>query len=341
MSPSSPVSAVGDRVEVTPSTNTDDPDGIIGISICTNCRARFRVKRKNQNLIGKSIRCVKCHGEFVIALERPTQVEEAAIKNEEERKVSPKPKKKKRTKAQMLRHHLKVIKKNLMPLHLRLTALSSQGQCSEEQIRIWCIDVLRQVLDYPNEDIDTEYSALGQKIDIVLKNDGKVFMVIECKQMKSKLGTNVVNQGVNYATSKSADWVVVTNGHVWRLYRVIPVKGTDPLAVRVFDISLLDADGVSEADVENFYMLTKRAIFKGETEKMYHEVECLSHQSMVSAITSQTVVKSLRRALLQSYKKSSGQRLKFELEDVATRLRELLLPQDLSDMPANGCDSDD
>lgn len=341
MSTASPVSAVGERVVVSSHTAPTDGETIIGLAICTSCRARFRVKRKNENLIGKSIRCMKCHTPFVIAIETPTPVEAAAIKNEEEQKPTGKPRRKKRTKAQMLKHQLKSIKKSLMPLHLRLNAIASQEQSSEEQVRIWCIDVLRQVLGYTDSEIDTEFLALGQRIDIVLKLNGKVFMIIECKNTKSKLGLNVVNQGVNYATSKSADWVVVTNGHIWRLYRVIPVKGKDPLAVRVFDISLLDADGVSEADVANFYMLTKRAITKGETERLFHQVECLSHRSVVTSITSQTVIKSLRRSLILAYKKSSGQRLKLELEDVETRLRELLLPPDLSETPGSSCESDE
>ncbi len=302
------------------------------------------MQRKFQHMIGKSIRCPKCHGEFVVALDQPTPVEEAAIKNEEARNTAAdqpaSPKRKRKTQAQIRRHHLTAIKKAIRPLHLRLTQLASQDKCSEEQIRVWCIDVLRTVLGYPDADIDTELSALQQRIDIAIKHDGKVIMIIECKNVKSKLGQNVVNQAVSYAANKSADWAVVTNGQIWRLYRIIPVKGADPLVIQVFDVSLLDADGVSDRDVANLYMLTNRAITKGETEREYHQVSCLSNQSVISAIMTPRVTKAIRRTLIESYAKANNVRLKVHDDDVETRLREFLLPQDLSDEPTSTASAD-
>ncbi len=125
------------------STEATSTSPIIGISICTNCHSRFRVQQKYEAMVGKSIRCPKCHQEFVMKIETPTLVEQAAITNAEE----PSSKKRtKRTKIQIRKHHLSAIKKAMRPLHLRLSQLASQDKSSEEQVRVWCIDVLRNVL---------------------------------------------------------------------------------------------------------------------------------------------------------------------------------------------------
>lgn len=306
------------------------PTQIVGVSICTNCRSRFRVQHKHLALAGKSIRCPKCHREFVLKIEQPTLVEQAAIKNAEEPGTR---KRKKRTKLQIRKQHLTAIKKSIRPFHARLTQLASLDRSSEEQVRVWCIDVLRNVLGYKDIEIDTEMCALNQRIDIALKRDDKVFMVIECKNTKSKLPATAVNQAVAYAANKSADWAVVTSGQVWKLLRVFSVKGSDPWVIEVFDLSLLDADGVSDDDVANLYLLTSRAVFSGETEKMYHRVACMSNRNVLAAITTERVLRALRRSLLDSYQKSCKDTVKLTVEHVEDRVREMFLPADLSDPP--------
>ena len=317
-----------------PSARVDGESSIIGVSICNHCRARFRIQQKYQAMVGKSIRCPKCHQDFVIKLEQPTPVEQAAITNASA-EAQPAKRRKKRTKLQMRKHHLTSIKKAMRPFHTRLSQLASQEKCSEEQIRVWCLDVLRDVLGYKNEEIDTELSVLGERIDIALMNDGKVFMVIECKNARSRLTSAAINQAVKYAANKSADWAVVTSGHVWKLFRVCPVKGADPKIVGVFDISLLDADGVSDSDVANLYRLTRRSVFTGETETAYHRVACLSDENMLKAMATPRVLKALRRSLIEDYAKCAGEKVRLGEDDVEGRLQEICLPADLSDSPSN------
>ena len=304
---------------------------IAGIAICGNCQARFRVQQKHLALVGKTIRCPKCHQQFVLKVEKPTPIETAAIKIAEQ---PGKAKRKKRTKLQILRHRLSSIKKAMRPYHARLTQLASQDKCSEEQVRVWCIDVLRNVLGYKDIEIDTEMYALNQRIDIAIKRDDKVFMVIECKNTRSKLPASAVNQAVTYAASKSADWAVIPRGHVRNLGPVVPATAPDPRPAAVSDFRPLPPDGCSDADVANLYLLTSRALFKGETEKCHHQVACMSNPSMLSAITTPRVVKALRRSLIEAYLKTSKVRVRISEEEMEERIREMFLPADLSDPPS-------
>lgn len=305
-----------------------NPDQILGIAICTNCQKRFRFPKKHEALIGKSVRCPSCHQSFVVKLGIPSQVEQAAIKNEEQDQTAGKKTINRRSKSTIREQYLSRIRERLKTMHKRLTELA-ENNGSEEQVRVWCIDVLRDVLGYDNSHIDTEVCALGQRIDIALKEDDKIFLIVECKNTRSKLPSNVRDQAVMYSVNKSAEWAVASNGPIWKLWRVIPKKGQDPIVVPVFDISLLDEDGISEADIANFYLLTKRALFNGETMSEYHRQEAASDQRILRAMRTERVIGAVKKVLNESYRDEAGERAKLTDDFVAARLETMFLPEEL------------
>ena len=191
------------------------------------------------------------------------------------------------------------------------------------------MDVLRNVLGYDDADLDTEMTALGQRIDIAVKHNGKVLLVIELKNVRHKLPTAVREQAANYAASKSADWTVVTNGQVWKLYRIIPVKGHDPQIVEVFDIALFDDDGLSDNDIACFYLLTKRALTGSDSERRFHLKESLNDRRILAAINDEKIVKAMSKLLATTYRQENKVNVKLSSEDVRARLEDLFRPEDL------------
>lgn len=162
-----------------------------------------------------------------------------------------------------------------------------------------------------------------------IKHEGKVILIIECKNIRHKLPSSARDQAVMYAANKSADWTVVTNGQDWALYRVIPVKGHDPRIVEVFNISLFDDDGLSDWDVERMYLLTNRALLRGESEKEFHLVQCLDNQRLLLAMSSERVVRSACKFLIQSYQREFGEIVRVTADDVREQLKELTRPSEL------------
>lgn len=309
-------------------------DEILGMARCTNCQKRFLVPKKHENLIGKAIRCPVCRNSFVVSIEQPSPIEQAAIQNtkaSEEAKGVEEAKKKsrsRRSKLQIREEYTTKIRDSMGTLSRRLAAIYDQSG-SEEQIRIWCVDVLKDALGYDSSNIDTEVYALNQRIDIALCLDGNIFLVIECKNSRSRLNESVQNQAVMYAANKSAEWAVATNGAVWKLWRVKPRKGQDPEVIQVFQIELLDEDGLSDNDVSNFYLLTKRALFNGETLCEFHRQESVNDERLLRAIQSPRVISAMTRALAESYLQECEESVKLTDEFVAARLETLLVPDEL------------
>jgi hypothetical protein len=311
-------------------------DELLGVSTCTTCHKRFRVTKKFERFIGKTIACPKCTRPFVIQLEAVSPIEQAAIASAShssngsmaDSSATAAQKRKKRTRAEVRKAAYKQIKKGFGPCMKQLQAMSELDSLSEERIRLWCVDVLRTALGYKDADLDYEVSATNKKVDIAVKHEGDVIMIIECKKLDT-LKEAHRQQALNYAMSRSAPWAVVTNGRTWELLRVIPVKGQNPQCVNVFSIALLDEDGLSAYDVERMYLLTKKALLRGETETEYHLAQCFDKNRLVSALFTDRSIAAIRRSLVDSYKKEFKQRMKITDDDVYEELKSLVRPDEL------------
>ena len=300
---------------------------LIGIAVCDECESRIRVLEKHRPIIGKAVRCPRCHTNFTLEVEQATQTELIAIETEEDAEQKRKPKKR-RTKSEIRDEHIEQCREGFRALHARLKSISEDPKSSEEQVRVWVMDALRTALGYGDEQLDTECRALGNRVDIAIKDGDRIKVVIECKNMRSRLRNNVRDQVGVYAATLSAEWAVVTNGDIWKLYRVTPRKGQTPKMELVFDVALLDEDGVSDADAEHLYLLTERAMFIGDTDREFHEVICTSQPRLYEALFSDRVLNAVRVELTDTYKAEADQRVKLEVDDVRTAIHDLLTPLD-------------
>jgi predicted Zn finger-like uncharacterized protein len=297
---------------------------LLGMAVCDECNSRIRVFKRHESLIGKTVRCPRCHTNFNLTLETPTNVEMISLEAEEEEKK----RFTRRSKDQIRASHIQNTLEGFRALHGQLKQVYDSPKSSEEQVRIWCVAALQSALGFNHAQIDTEVKVLNGRVDIVIKNGDTVQMIIECKNIRTPLKNNVRDQAATYAATLSAPWAVVTNGDIWKLYRIVPQPGKAPRMDLVFDIALLDEDGISEADSANLYLLSHRALSSGDTENEYHSVRCTSDVQIHKALSSERVVDAIRLELTQSYKLENNQNVKITNEDVKTAIEDLIDPLD-------------
>ena len=206
----------------------------------------------------------------------------------------------------------------------RIATQIAKGKRNEEETRRWCVDLLRSAMGYKDSEIETELSVLGQRVDIALKKGSHVFMVIECKAATMKLNNAAICQAANYAVALGADWAVVTNGHTWMLFHVAPVRGGEPDVVMIFDVSILDDDGLSKDDVGYLYLLTKGAVASGETMQSFHEVNCMMTDRLKAALSCDEAVSAVVRRLESDYRTSTGVTVTITHDQVRTLVVDLL-----------------
>src|SRR4051812_34306163 len=82
-------------------------------------------------------------------------------------------------------------------------------------------DLLQDVFGYDKyAEITSEHMIRGTFCDLAVKLDGALALLIEVKAIGLELKDAHIKQAVDYAANQGCDWVVLTNGIVWRVYKV-------------------------------------------------------------------------------------------------------------------------
>lgn len=153
------------------------------------------------------------------------------------------------------------------------------------------------------DNLTGEYRIKGSFADFVIRKDGKHFVIIEVKAISSKLNDKHLYQAVSYAASEGVEWVILTNGAEWQLYRVLFNKPVEHELV--FEVSLLDEGMKPKEKADLLYLLTPEAQRKDELEVFYQRKRALSANNIAKLLLSESVLTKLRAEI----KTDSGNRV--------------------------------
>lgn len=171
------------------------------------------------------------------------------------------------------------------------------------------------------EDVSGEHRIRGNYADFALKLDGKLFAIIEVKQVDTVLNSKHLYQAVTYAANLPVDWVVLTNGHDWQLYRVIFGKPIDQNLV--FKVDLLGQAAKPKEVVEQLYLLSREAQRKDELTAYYEKRTLLSGANIAKVMLTEPMLSTLRTEM----RRASGQLV--PMDELAQLLVEEVLREDV------------
>lgn len=143
------------------------------------------------------------------------------------------------------------------------------------------------------------------------------------------MGKNEINQAVGYAMKLSVPWAVLTNGDIWRLYRIIQSPGRHPELHEVFDVALLDEDGNSDADADKLYPLSKRCMTTSDIENAWEKEDASSKPRLMKALFSERVVKAMRKELNDSYKAEFGKNADLDVDLTREEMEDCFIAKEL------------
>ena len=158
-------------------------------------------------------------------------------------------------------------------------------------------DLLSEVLGYDKyADLTSEFAIRGTYCDLVVKIDDKVSQVVEVKAIGVELDDRHVKQAIDYAANQGVEWVILTNGMIWRLYRVVFAKPIDKKLVAQIDLCSIDLR--QESNIEALYLFTKEGVKKGAHIELHARQEATSRFLLAALIVSnESVLSAIRREL--------------------------------------------
>lgn len=160
--------------------------------------------------------------------------------------------------------------------------------------------ILSEVLGFDKyTDITTELAIRGTFCDLALKVNGKIEILLEAKAVGIELKEQHVKQAVDYAANKGIDWVILTNGVSWKVYKILFLKPIqNPI---VFDLDLLKLRTKGNEDIELFSYLSKEAISKLSLEDYYTQKQATNKFMVGNLLTEEPVLNAIRKELRNIY----------------------------------------
>lgn len=172
------------------------------------------------------------------------------------------------------------------------------------------------VLGYDGlQDITREAELKRKYVDICVKVDGVVRLLVEAKAADQKLRDRYIEQAQLYASQNNFRWVVLTNGVDWHLYHLTFEEGIE--YERAFSVSLDNPELFDEA-AGKLAILHKQSLKKGELERFWEKATALGPESIGKALFTDRVIALIRREI----RRDTG--ILIDPEDLAKSLHEML-----------------
>lgn len=189
-------------------------------------------------------------------------------------------------------------------------------------------DVFADILGYDKYgEITSELAIKKCFCDIAIKLNDKVKLLVEVKSAATNLKENHLTQAVNYGANSGIDWVVLTNGIEWKVFKILFTKPVEHELVYSFNFLHLNAK--KDADIEMLYMLSKDSLLKSKNSSLdaYHAQRQLMNKVMLGQIIlSPPVLDSIRKVL-----KKLAPEAKVTNEELADSIADEVLKREVSE----------
>ena len=177
-----------------------------------------------------------------------------------------------------------------------IIASAKSRDANESDTVIIVTDILSEVFGYDKySEITSECSIRGTWCDLAIKIDSKFEYLIEVKAIGLDLKDSYTKQAVDYSANQGTDWVILTNGEIWRIYKVTFAKPI--LSELVLEINFSNLNPKKLSDIEVLFNLSREGWMKSALGEFHTQQQALSRFFMGALVVSSPVLEVLRREL--------------------------------------------
>lgn len=161
-------------------------------------------------------------------------------------------------------------------------------------------DMLSDLFGYDKySEITSEQAVKKTFCDLAIKINGKVRFVIEVKAAGLDLKEDHIRQAVDYGANAGVDWVILTNGGSWKVFKIIFGKPVSNELVYEFDFTQLNVK--KESDLELLYYVCKESLGKSALADFHMQKQTISKFSVGQVILSEPIIDSIRKVMKKLY----------------------------------------
>ena len=205
----------------------------------------------------------------------------------------------------------------------KVFALARDRDINESDTVVIIADFLSEALGFDKySEITTEFAIRGTYCDLAIKIGGTVQYLVEAKAIGVTLKETHLRQAISYASNNGVEWVILTNGVFWQVYRL---RFEQPIrSDLVFTLDVLEASPRDSEVLERLFLLTKEGISKSAIEEFHERKDACSPFLIGAVLQSDQVLGVLRREL-----KRVSPKARIEVDELRSVLKEEVLKRDV------------
>ena len=186
---------------------------------------------------------------------------------------------------------------------------------NEADTVIRIIKIFEDVFEYDVlSEITKELQIRDRYVDIAVKLNGVIKLLIEVKAAGIELNDKHIEQAKNYAANGNYRWVLLTNGTAWKLYHLTFEEGIED--EKVFSIDLTK-DTIDDA-IKCLSLLSRESVSKNGLDDYWTKYTALGPESIGKALFSEETLWEMRKVIRKR------ESFLVDIEDLATALQNML-----------------
>lgn len=186
-------------------------------------------------------------------------------------------------------------------------------------------DILADVCGYDKyHEVTSQYAIRGTFVDLAVRVDDDIRFLIEVKAIGIELKDIHVKQAIDYAANEGIEWVVLTNGAMWRVYKVH--FGQPIEKILVCEVDLIALGPKSDEIIECFGNLSREGFSKGTMADLLHQKQVTNKFTIAALLISDDVLDDIRKEV-----RRLGSGVKVDVEYLRSLLTNEIIKRDLID----------
>lgn len=157
-------------------------------------------------------------------------------------------------------------------------------------------DMLADIFGYKKyTEITTEFAIRGTYCDLAVKVDANVRFLIEAKAIGVALKDNHVKQAIDYGANHGIEWVVLTNGVIWQVYKIHFKQPIDKALI--FEIDILETSPKNQQMLECFGNLSREGFTQSSMTAFFQQQQATNKFSLAALLTTEPIITSIIKEL--------------------------------------------
>ena len=196
---------------------------------------------------------------------------------------------------------------------------------NESDTALIVTDVLAEVMGYAKyTEITSEYMIRSTYCDLAVALEGRLAVLIEVKAIGAELKENHIRQAVDYAANQGCDWVALTNGVEWQVYKVSFGRPIEHELIVGFNF--LELNPRKQDDVRLVWLLSKEGWQKSRLNEFADQRQALSRFTLAAVLLADPCLKVVRREL-----RRLSPDVRFNLEQIREGVAQEVLKRDVQE----------